>query len=45
VQAAEVVHGAPCRFSDPARYSLAHGGKELKAMPVILMTPDEIETG
>ena len=24
---AEVVHGAPCRFSDPARFSLAHGGK------------------
>jgi hypothetical protein len=26
---AEVVHGAPCRFSDPARFSLAHGGKDL----------------
>src|SRR5271168_2322515 len=25
---AEVVHGAPCRFQDPARFSLAHGGKE-----------------
>jgi hypothetical protein len=25
---AEVVHGAPCRFSDPARFSLAHGGKD-----------------
>lgn len=25
---AEVVHGAPCRFADPARYSLAHGGKD-----------------
>jgi hypothetical protein len=23
---AEVVHGAPCRFEDPARFSLAHGG-------------------
>ncbi len=27
-QVAEVVHGAPCRFSDPARFSLAHGGKD-----------------
>jgi uncharacterized protein len=25
---AEVVHGAPCRFQDPARFSLAHGGKD-----------------
>lgn len=25
---AEVVHGAPCRFSGPARFSLAHGGKD-----------------
>jgi hypothetical protein len=25
---AEVVHGAPYRFSDPARFSLAHGGKD-----------------
>jgi len=25
---AEVVHGAPCRFKDPARFSLAHGGKD-----------------
>src|SRR6185436_8225647 len=25
---AEVVHGAPCRFSDPARFSFAHGGKD-----------------
>src|SRR5205823_11823727 len=24
---AEVLHGAPCRFADPARFSLAHGGK------------------
>ena len=24
---AEVVHGAPCRFSDPARFSLAHGAR------------------
>jgi hypothetical protein len=25
---AEVVHGAPYRFSDPARFSFAHGGKD-----------------
>jgi hypothetical protein len=25
---AEVVHGAPYRFRDPARFSLAHGGKD-----------------
>src|SRR5712671_1661502 len=27
-QVAEVVHGAPYRFSDPARFSIAHGGKD-----------------
>lgn len=31
---AEVVHGAPCRFTDPARYSLAHGGKDRHPFPV-----------
>ncbi|MFN3726953.1 MAG: DUF763 domain-containing protein [Allosphingosinicella sp.] len=31
---AEVIHGAPCRFSDPARYSLAHGGKDRHPYPV-----------
>ena len=25
---AEIVHGAPARFSDPARFSFAHGGKD-----------------
>jgi uncharacterized protein len=25
---AEIVHGAPYRFSDPARFSIAHGGKD-----------------
>ncbi|MEG6508115.1 DUF763 domain-containing protein [Methyloligella sp. 2.7D] len=33
-QVAEVVHGAPCRFSDPARHSLAHGGKDRHPYPV-----------
>ena len=31
---AEVVHGAPCRFTDPARFSLAHGGKDGHPFPV-----------
>ncbi|MDI3261692.1 MAG: DUF763 domain-containing protein [Fulvimonas sp.] len=31
---AEVVHGTPCRFSDPARFSLAHGGKDRHPFPV-----------
>jgi hypothetical protein len=38
---AEVVHGAPCRFSDPARYSLAHGGKDGHPFPVPLKVYDE----
>jgi hypothetical protein len=33
---AEVIHGAPCRFSDPARFSLAHGGKDRHPFPVPL---------
>jgi uncharacterized protein len=31
---AEVIHGAPCRFADPARHSLAHGGKDRQPFPV-----------
>jgi hypothetical protein len=31
---AEVLHGAPCRFTDPARFSLAHGGKDRHPFPV-----------
>jgi hypothetical protein len=31
---AEVLHGAPCRFSDPARFSFAHGGKDRRPFPV-----------
>ncbi|CAM3569938.1 DUF763 domain-containing protein [Bordetella sputigena] len=33
---AEVVHGAPCRFTDPARFSTAHGGKDRHPYPVPL---------
>jgi hypothetical protein len=38
---AEVVHGAPSRFSDPARFSFAHGGKDGHPFPVPLKTYDE----
>ncbi|MGO4565997.1 DUF763 domain-containing protein [Rhizobium sp. 2YAF20] len=38
---AEVVYGAPCRFSDPARFSLAHGGKDRHPFPVALKVYDE----
>ena len=31
---AEVLHGAPCRFTDPARFSFAHGGKDRHPFPV-----------
>ena len=39
-QVAEVVHGAPYRFSDPARFSLAHGGKDRHPYPVPLKVYD-----
>jgi uncharacterized protein len=38
---AEVVHGAPSRFADPARFSLAHGGKDGHPFPVPLKVYDE----
>jgi hypothetical protein len=38
---AEVIHGAPYRFSDPARFSLAHGGKDGHPFPVPLKVYDE----
>jgi hypothetical protein len=38
---AEVVHGAPYRFRDPARFSLAHGGKDRHPYPVPLKVYDE----
>ena len=38
---AEVTHGAPTRFSDPARFSFAHGGKDGHPFPVPLKTYDE----
>jgi uncharacterized protein len=38
---AEVVHGAPYRFSDPARFSFAHGGKDRHPFPVPIRVYDE----
>jgi hypothetical protein len=38
---AEVVHGAPYRFMDPARFSFAHGGKDRHPFPVPLRVYDE----
>ena len=38
---AEVVHGAPFRFHDPARFSLAHGGKDRHPYPVPIKVYDE----
>jgi len=38
---AEVIHGAPTRFTDPARFSFAHGGKDGHPFPVPLTVYDE----
>jgi hypothetical protein len=38
---AEVIHGTPTRFSDPARFSFALGGKDRHPFPVPLQTYDE----
>ncbi|MCB9648726.1 MAG: DUF763 domain-containing protein [Deltaproteobacteria bacterium] len=37
----EVVHGAPSRFTDPARFSMAHGGKDGHPFPVPLKVYDK----
>jgi hypothetical protein len=38
---AEVIHGAPSRFSDPARFAMAHGGKDGHPFPVPLKVYDQ----
>jgi hypothetical protein len=38
---AEVIHGTPTRFHDPARFSFAHGGKDGHPFPVPLRTYDD----
>jgi hypothetical protein len=40
-QVAEVIHGAPHRFADPARFAMAHGGKDGHPFPVPLKVYDE----
>lgn len=37
----EVIHGTPSRFTDPARFSFAHGGKDGHPFPVPLKTYDD----
>jgi uncharacterized protein len=37
----EAIHGTPIRFSDPARFSFAHGGKDGHPFPVKLSVYDE----
>ncbi|HWA18707.1 MAG TPA: DUF763 domain-containing protein [Devosia sp.] len=38
---AEVIHGAPHRFADPARFSMSKGGKDGAPFPVPLKVYDE----
>ena len=38
---AEVAHGAPARFDDPARFAFAHGGKDGHPHPVPLRVYDK----
>ena len=38
---AEIIHGTPTRFSDPARFSFAHGGKDGHPFSVPLKIYDE----
>jgi hypothetical protein len=37
----EVIYGAPSRFTDPARFSFAHGGKDGHPFPVPTKVYDE----
>jgi len=37
----EIIYGTPSRFSDPARYSFAHGGKDGHPFPVPIKVYDE----
>lgn len=41
VLVSEIIYGTPSRFSDPARYSFAHGGKDGHPFPVPLKVYDE----
>jgi uncharacterized protein len=37
----EIIHGTPTRFTDPARFSFAHGGKDGHPFPVPTKVYDE----
>lgn len=37
----EVIHGTPSRFTDPARFAFAHGGKDGHPFPVPVKVYDE----
>lgn len=37
----EIIHGTPSRFSDPARFAFAHGGKDATPFPVPVKVYDE----
>ena len=41
VLVSEIIHGTPSRFTDPARFSFAHGGKDGHPFPVPTMVYDE----
>ncbi len=41
---AEVLHGVPCRFTDPARFAMAHGGKDRHPFPVPTLVYDQTIT-
>jgi hypothetical protein len=40
----ELIHGTPSRFSDPARFAFAHGGKTGRPFPVPTLVYDETIT-
>ena len=40
----EIIHGTPSRFSDPARFAFAHGGKDATPFPVPTKIYDETIT-
>lgn len=41
----EIIHGTPSRFSDPARFAFAHGGKDATPFPVPTKVYDETIAG
>jgi hypothetical protein len=37
----EIIHGTPSRFTDPARFAFAHGGKSGRPFPILTTVYDE----